>query len=248
MTQSTKPSEMEATQYLNYISLKRFRDWEKIDTYKTLTGKLEAMMILTGKTRDDLKDIPVIGFDQMYDDATEQLLRTVDYVPMLIKYKDQLLGTNDFKLNTIGEVTDVESMLDGDDIRDIARCMLTPVESTSFTDAEFFLYGTDDSGEEIYVKILEDFEQDARRIKRGTYAASELLPASFFDDFPFDLYASVVDFIRGVAVPSFLEISQNYSPQEAEIQKDSNMEKLMEQIMLVMAGLRRSLILQKLLS
>lgn len=243
MTQSKKQQNKVELQLPDFISLKRYKTWLENDTHKTLQGKLNACEALTLNSIDEIKSIPKEVWSQYYKDVTDQLLESATLTPLLVKYKGEVIGVNVFSQHTIGEVADTETMLMNGDIIDIARTMLTPVESHEVKDDQWIDFGEDDKGNEVQVKYLMDISKDVKTYTTKKYSSDNLLSKEYFEDFPVKLYNSILDFILRAGIPSFIQISAPCSNERTEA-----MESLYREMIKIQAGLRRSFILEKLIS
>ena len=243
MTQSTIQQEQVVLKFPDFISIGRYEKWLDNDTHESIDGKVRACEALTLNTPGEVRSIPFSAWPDYYKTATDQLLKRPKKIPLLIKYKDEILGINSFDMKTIGSVADIEQIIVDGSVSDIARCLITKIESHKEDNVRWEDYGVDDSGEKVQVCWMGDIRNDRYKYELKKYDVENMLPSEFYKDFPSCLYSLIVDFIQGVGIPHFIQASEPYSKHQREVMKN-----LVKEIMVAQDGLRRSFILQRLLS
>ena len=243
MKQSTTQQDQVVLKFPDFISIGRYKKWLDNDTHESIDGKVRACEALTLNTPEEVRSIPFHVWPDYYKLSTDQLMKRPSRVPLLVKYKGEVLGINSFDMKTIGSVADIEQIIVDGSVSDIARCLITKVKSYKKDHIKWDEYGVDDSGEKVEVCWMGDVRNDKYKYELKKYDVKNLLPSEFYNDFPSCLYSLIVDFIQGVGIPHLIQASEPYSKNQRRA-----MRSLVKEIMVAQDGLRRSFILQRLLS
>ena len=140
-----------------------------------------------------------------------------------IRYKGEELYFSAPHLGTIGEYTDIEQMLKSKQPYEVLKILFRPVKWDR-TGVEWTKVSDDVSVKYItnFAAHYENYEvekYDADRVKKSKFGQ-----ADWWDDFPSNIYAGIVDFIAGIGMSSLMHFnlySQNtetpeMKPEEGE--------------------------------